>query len=249
MKLNIKKLLTIFFILSISLSVYGQQNQENAITDDSNSTEKTEISLFEKNPKKIDDIFSSGIAPRLQFRLGEGISYGQITRIEVLENRSNFVRETFLLGAFFNIQTIDFSVIDFKLQVSAFYPYYNAFNGMRQYSKQVILYAFDLYLGAVYTLDIIKFFSTDLSLGMHYMYQLTDEYHMNYLGLGGEISFNFPITRSWTINNSYFLSYDNANLGTNKKVQPFDAAYQYHISLGVSYSKKHQNNFYYFGRK
>ena len=85
------------------------------------------------------------------------------------------------------------------------------------------------------------------SLGMHYMYQLTDEWHMHYLGLGITTGFELPISAGWTIVNRNFFSYDNANLGPNKLIQPFYASYQYHINLGVRYSRRVRNEYCYIG--
>ena len=80
---------------------------------------------------------------------------------------------------------------------------------------------------------------------MHYMYQLTDEYHMHYLGLGAMLGIEFPISRGWTIVSKNYFAYDNANLGKNKLVQPFYGSYQYHINLGVRYSRRVNNSFSY----
>lgn len=180
------------------------------------------------------------------FTFNEGISYSQITRIEEMENRSNFVRETFLIGAFVNCKTDDFWIFDLELQLSGYYPFRYAFNGMQQFPKNQLNYAFDMFFGAVYSFDDFKSVLIDTSLGLHYMYQLTDEYHMNYVGLGFQGTLEFPLSKNWTIVNNYFFSYDNANLGSNKKVQLFDASYQYHIDLGVRFTKTQLNEFFYF---
>ena len=55
---------------------------------------------------------SSFTMPSLVFT--EGATFNQITRIEVLENRSNFVRENFLVGAYFNVSTADLWLLDFE---------------------------------------------------------------------------------------------------------------------------------------
>jgi len=185
------------------------------------------------------------VEPWFNVVFDEGVTYGQITRIEKMENRSNFVRETFLAGAFFNVETVDFWLVDFMLQINGYYPFYNAFNGMRQYPKQVLLYAVDGYFGAVYHFDYIKYLPIDLSMGLHYMYQLTDEYHMSYVGLGILQTLKFPLTERWTLVNNYFFSFDDANLGSNKNIQKFEGSYQYHIDIGIRYSGKVLNSYYY----
>ena len=184
--------------------------------------------------------------PKLIFT--EGASFNQITRIEVQPERSNFVRENFLLGAYCDISTKDFWFVDFDLKLAAYYPLANRFNGMDQKAKNMFNYAIDLFFGAKYTYEGFKYIILEGSAGLHYMYQITDEFHLNYAGLGLSGSITFPISKGWSLVNSYFFSYDNANLGSNAKVQPYDASYQYHIELGVRYSKKVQNKYYYLGK-
>lgn len=183
------------------------------------------------------------------FVFTEGVTYNQITRIEVQEKSSNFVRENFLAGAYFNMQTDGLWLVDLELNLAAYYPFYNAFNGMAQKAKNMFNYGVDLYFGAKYSFDFLKYVNIEASVGLHYMYQLTDEYHMNYVGLGTLDSIVFPISHRWSIVNSYFFAYDNPNLGTNAKVQPFDASYQYHIDLGVRYSKASPNSYSYIMAK
>ena len=179
------------------------------------------------------------------FIFDEGISYCQVTRIEKLSDRSNFVRENMMIGAYFTTQTVGLPMFDLELDVSAYYPFYQAFNGMEQTPRNVLNYAFDGYLAATGTYKKFEYVNLTGSIGMHYMYQLTDEYHMNYLGLGATVGLEFPISQGWTVVNRNFFSYDNANLGKNKLVQPFYGSYQYHINLGVRYSRRVRNTYSY----
>ncbi len=179
------------------------------------------------------------------FIFDEGISYCQVTRIEKLEDRSNFVRENMMIGAYFSTQTVGFPFCDLQLDVSAYYPFYQAFNGMKQAPRNVLNYALDSYLAFKVDYTELEYVIFTGSLGMHYMYQLTDEWHMNYLGLGLSTGFELPISKSWTIVNRNHFSYDNANLGPNKFMQHFRAAYQYHINLGVRYSRRVFNEYCY----
>lgn len=215
-----KKLFTLLLALSSTLFLFAQEEE--------NSTEKY--------------VF--------KYRINEGASYGQITRIETQDNRSNFVRETMLAGAFCNFQTVDlYEKLDLTLQLAAYYPVYNAFNGMKQYPKNKLNYAIDAFFGPTVTNQKLKWVPIDFSMGLHTMYQLTDEYHMVYVGLGFLTTLNFPLTERWTIINSYFFSIDDANLGSNKNVQPFKISYQYHIDLGFRYSKRAKNDYYYIAKK
>ena len=179
------------------------------------------------------------------FIFDEGISFCQVTRIEKLEDRSNFVRENMMLGAYFSTQTFGLPLCEVQLDVSAYYPFYQAFNGMKQVPKNVLNYALDGYLALKIDYDAFKYVIFTGSLGMHYMYQLTDEWHMHYLGLGLTTGFELPVSKSWTIVNRNLFSYDDANLGTNKLMQRFRASYQYHINLGVRYSRRVHNEYSY----
>lgn len=230
-----KYLFILFILLSISEGIFASP-KENSDSDTKTIENTTEDTKSKTSPLWFD------------FSFNEGISYGQITRIESMENRSNFVRENFLIGAFVNCKTDDFWIFDLELQLAGYYPFLTTFNGMQQFPKNPINYAFDLFFGAVYSFDLFKYVLIDTSLGLHYMYQLTDEYHMNYVGLGFQGTLEFPIAKNWTLVNNYFVSYDNANLGSNKKVQLFDGAYQFHIDLGIRYSRKVVNNYSYIGK-
>lgn len=179
------------------------------------------------------------------FIFDEGISYCQVTRIEKLDDRSNFVRENMMMGAYFSTQTVGLPVADLQLDVSAYYPFYQAFNGMEQHPRNVVNYALDSYLALKKEYNEYKYVDFTGSLGMHYMYQLTDEWHMHYLGLGLTAEIKLPISPGWTIVNRYFFSYDDANLGSNKLMQRFRASYQYHINLGVRYSRRVRNEYSY----
>lgn len=214
-----KKLFTVVMMLFAAAVVFAQENEES-------ESQK-------KWPLWFDLVYT------------ESASFNQITRIEVQEESSNFVRETFLAGANVNISTSGLWIFDLELQLGAYYPFKNAFNGMTQKSRNMFNYAIDGYFGAKYTFDKIKFVVIEASVGMHYMFQLTDEYYMDYVGLGTYDSFIFPITKNISVINSYFFSYDNPNLGSNAKVQPFDASYQYHIDLGIRVSRAVPNKYSY----
>ena len=179
------------------------------------------------------------------FIFDEGISFCQLTRIEKLEDRSNFVRENMMIGGYFSTQTVGLPLCELQLDLSAYYPFYQAFNGMKQVPKNVLNYAADGYLALKVEYDVFKYVIFTGSLGMHYMYQLTDEWHMHYLGLGITTGFELPISRGWSIVNRNMFSYDDANLGKNKIIQRFTAAYQYHINLGVRYSRRIDNEYCY----
>lgn len=215
-----KKLFLAFLFIVLSVPLFSQETEPNTID-----------------------------GGKFNFVFDEGVSYAQVTRVEHQTNRSNFVRENMMIGAFFNFQTVNLSKLDFIEQVSVYYPFYNAFNGMRQFPKNMFNYAIDNFTGITADYKKLKYINFDFSLGMHYMFQMTDEWPMSYLGIGLQTGMNFPISRYWTILNTYLISFDNANIGPNKLMQPFEISYQYHINLGVRYSRRAPNTYCYIKPK
>lgn len=181
------------------------------------------------------------------FVFDEGISFDMITRLQKQDDykRSDFVWQNYLVGAYFDATTVNMKPVNSMIRVATYYPFKNTFNGMEQFSKQTLLYAFDLYAGPVFHADMWKYVMLNFSAGLHYMYQLSDEYHLHYLGAGLLLGVELPVAHRWTIVNNGTFTLDYANFGTNSKVQPFDYSWSYQISLGVRYSKKKLNKYAY----
>lgn len=237
-----KKIYSLFFVFFLfSLSLYSQIQTSEVDTENTSEVIVSDESDSE-NEGWIPAIVNS--YRNLSVRFDEGISYAQLTRIEKMEDRSNFVRENMMLGTYVKFTTVDFSKIDYLIKLSAFYPFYNAFNGMQQQSRNMFNYAINNYFGMVYTDNQLGYVEINYSLGFHYMYQLTDEWKMHYVGLGGAVELAIPLTQHWSIIESNFFSFDNPNVGKNRSIQPFDAAYQFQFDLGVRYSKRCPNAVY-----
>lgn len=203
-------------------------------------------------PEAADEIDSKTGFPKIKQRpfimFNEGAAYTLITRLEKQDKRSNFVRQNHLAGLFFSLQTENMKPVNSMIRIAAYYPFFNTFNGMQQYPKQTILYAFDLLAAPMIQADMWKYVRLNFAGGLHYMYQLTDEYHMNYLGGGLLAGVELPLARRWTILTDGTATLDYPNLGTNRLVQPFDFAWQYNVSVGVRYSKKGENKYAYIHR-
>ena len=185
--------------------------------------------------------------PYLMF--DEGITWASITRLEKQEKCSNFVWNDNLVGAYFGFQTKNIQPTDSIVRIAAFYPYAHYFNDVEQTAKQTILYAFDLFAGPLFRADMWKYVGLNFAFGLHYMYQLSDEYHYNYLGLGLLAGTEYPIASCWTVLLDGMFTLDYPNLGSNKVVLPFDYSWQYHFNLGVRYSKKGRNSYSYIGSR
>lgn len=240
MKMNfnkLKKTSAFLLFLFFGLNFLNAEESDILKTEQQDSTKKeTEINPRTGFPE---------ITKKPFVMFNEGFSFAQVTRIEKMENRSNFVRENYLAGLYFGIQTENMMPVNSMIRISAFYPVYNTFNGMQQFSKQTILYAFDLFAGPMIQTDMWKYIRLNFAGGLHYMYQLTDEYHMHYLGLGALAGCELPVAKRWTILLNGLFTLDYPNFGTNRLVQPFSYAWQYHLELGLRYSKRGENKYSY----
>lgn len=139
-------------------------------------------------------------------------------------DRSNFVWQNYFVEVCLTLQVENIKYINPMFRIAAYYPFYNTFNGMQQFPKQTILYAFDVFTEPAFKTNI-KDIRFTLTPGIHYMYQLSDEYHLNYLGGGISAGIELPVARHWSILNNGTITLDYANSGTNKDIQNFDISY------------------------
>lgn len=179
---------------------------------------------------------------------GGGISWTRLTRIQLHNDRSNFVWQDDMFGFYYAIQTGNLPV-NFLGKISLYYPYHYEFNKVEQIPKQTVLYAGDLDLGPVWTFPLWEICRVNLSPVVHYRYQLSDKYHHNDLGLGALAVMEFPISKRFTILLNSEFSYDCGNLGSNRQIQKFDHVWAYTFDLGLKYTKRHSNSFYYIKTK
>lgn len=177
-----------------------------------------------------------------------GFSWQHLTRIQQNKVRSNFVWEDDFIGAFYSCQTGNLPV-NIYAKLGVLYPYHSMFNKMEQKSKQVILYAFDVNAGPIWTFDIFEAFKLDLSPMIHYRYQLSDKFHHNDLGLGAMATVEFPVTRKFSVLLNGEFAYDFFNLGTNARMQKYDNMFSYNVDLGFRISTRGANKFYYVKNK
>lgn len=185
----------------------------------------------------------SSVSPdRMFFVFEEGVSIASVTRIQKVFGRSNFVWQDAMIGGYSTVKTNNFPVHDILFRFQAFYPFQHQFNGMEMFAKQTILYAFDAFTGPYFVWEFNKHVRFNMTPGLHYMYQLSDEYHLNYAGLGTILGTEFPVSEKWTVMLNGSFTYDYANIGSNRNVQPFDYSWQWGASLGIRYSKRIKNN-------
>lgn len=186
---------------------------------------------------------------KFSIMMNYGIAWAKITRIQTQEKRSNFVWQDDLIGLFYSLQSRN-APLNFLAKISAYYPYQYEFNKFPQKSKQVILYAFDLDFGPIWTIPIFKIATLDLCPLLNIRYQLSDKFHHIDLGIGVLAGLEFPISQGFTILLNGEFIYSNGNLGTNNRMQPYNYVWSYNAQLGVRFSKKRApNQFYYIKPK
>jgi hypothetical protein len=194
-----------------------------------------------------DAVPETGAAPKKpSIVFNEGLAAGFVTRIIKQEKRSNFVFEDTMAGAFFGIRTMDMRPVDFLVRVAAYYPLDFTFNKVPQIPKNIIRYAADVFAGVNFAVgwDFLRF---DISPGIHFLLQNSDRWNYAHLGAGLYLGMELPLATRWTILVGGMASFDYGNLGSNRRMEPYDIAYQYQLDLGVRYSKKKPNGFTYLG--
>ena len=169
-----------------------------------------------------------------------GLSYANVTRIQKQEGRSNFVWQNNLFGAFAELQSKNMKPVNSLLRLSIYYPLTHTFNDMSQI-QGMFLYAFDLFAAPFIEASMWDYVYLKFGLGLHYMYQLTDEFYFHYLGVGALVGLELPVAPRWTIILDGNFNLDYPNLGSNRIVQPYEYSWQYHIDFGVRYSKLSEN--------
>lgn len=173
-----------------------------------------------------------------------GLSFEQITRIQKQEERSNFVWRDDLAGAFFSVQTKN-APINFIAKIGAYYPFHSTFNYVPQNSKQVLVYAFDLNIGPIWSFPLWNIVTLDLSPVINLRYQMYDFFHHIDLGCGIIAGLEFPISSLFTILLNGEFTYDYGNLGSNANIRIYDAVFSYGAQLGFRISKRSRNTFSY----
>lgn len=201
-----------------------------------------------------------GLNPRTGFPLikdkpfitfNEGVTFSQVTRIVDQKDykRSNFVWQDYLIGAFFELETVNMRPCDSLLRIAGYYPFHYTFNGMEQQAKQAILYAVDAYWGPLFKTDMWKYVVIDFSFGPHFLYQLSDEYHHIELGGAVLLGTELPLARRWSILLKGLGSFDYGNLGSNREMNPYTIVYNLQCELGIRYSRKNENKYSYIRRR
>lgn len=231
-----KKLLILFLLISSCMCLLPAQTEGQPVLIQPSSDSVQSQQEFEAYRNGFFLLFDQGATAAWN------------TRIIKQTERSNFVFEDFLAGLYFTTRTKNFSsLLPIKLpfellgRVAAYYPLSHTFNKYPQPPVNMLNFGVDVFLAPVVQINFWDYAYLDIAAGPHFLYQKSDRWHYVHLGIGGMLGVQMPLARRWTLllNGMAFL--DNANLGSNKKMEVYDIAWQYQASFGFRYSKRAPN--------
>lgn len=235
-------------VLSAVQPVWAKKAEKNVETPP--ETEAAVSTVPETSGEELDPKTGFPVIKNKPFIMfNEGFAFSQVTRLIKQDERSNFVWQDYLVGLYTGFQTVNMRPLNSMVRLSVFYPFYHTFDGMKQDSKQTILYAFDLFAGPMIQTDMWKYVRLNFALGPHYMYELSDEYHHHDLGGGLMAGMELPVARRWTILMNGYFTLDYGNIGTNRTIEPYDFEWSYQLEFGVRYSRKGENKYAYIHKR
>lgn len=240
-----KKLLILFLLISSCMCLLPAQTEEQPVLiQPEEQPVLTQPSSDSVQSQQEFEAYRNGFF--LLFDQGATAAWN--TRIIKQTERSNFVFEDFLAGLYFTTRTKNFSsLLPIKLpfellgRVAAYYPLSHTFNKYPQPPVNMLNFGVDVFLAPVVQINFGDYAYLDLAAGPHFLYQKADRWHYVHLGIGGMLGVQMPLARRWTLLLNGMASLDNANLGSNKKMEVYDLAWQYQASFGFRYSKRAPN--------
>ena len=239
-----KKLLILFLLISSCMCLLPAQTEEQPVLiQPEEQPVLTQPSSDSVQSQQEFEAYRNGFF--LLFDQGATAAWN--TRIIKQTGRSNFVFEDFLAGLYVTTRTKNFSsllpVIPFEVlaRVAAYYPLSHTFNDYPQPPVNMLNFGVDVFLAPVVQINFGDYAYLDLAAGPHFLYQKADRWHYVHLGIGGMLGVQMPLARRWTLLLNGMASLDNANLGSNKKMEVYDLAWQYQASFGFRYSKRAPN--------
>jgi hypothetical protein len=178
-------------------------------------------------------------------KLFASYSYGAVaswlTRIIDQSERSNFVFRDFLPGAYFGAELRNVKYITPMARLTVYYPMTSSFNKVPQYPSNPLHYGIDLLTGFHFGFNIKDIVRLHAGPALHMFFLNAERWNYFNLGAAAVVGVEVPLTPRWTLLVDGIASFDSGNLGANRKMEPFDTAFQYQAGIGCRYSKKHQN--------
>jgi hypothetical protein len=175
-------------------------------------------------------------ANRLFVVFSEGAACSWLTRIIMQTERSNFVFEDFLPGAYFRVDLQVNEYIAPMARIGVFYPLISTFNRFPQEPKTPLHFGVDMMPGVMFSTPELKYFRLNGGPALHFFFLNADRWNYFDLGLAAFVGVELSLFTNWTLLCNGYASIDNGNLGGNRNMEPFDIAYQYQVDIGVRYS-------------
>jgi hypothetical protein len=202
--------------------------------------EEIEESALIEKIDKIDKIF---------FTFNQGATAAWLTRIITQTERSNFVFRDFLPGLYFGAELRTIKYVIPMARLAAYYPLISTFNLMPQKPKTPLHFAADMVLGARFEPFNMKYLRVNAGPALHMFFLNAERWNYFNLGAAAVAGIELPLASRWTLLVDGYASLDNGNLGTNRRMEPFDIVWQYQVDIGFRYSRKMENGTSLFGRE
>ena len=189
-------------------------------------------------PSETDNLNPQGGDGKLFPQFSQGVTAAWLTRIVNQAGRSNFVFRDFLPGLYFSAELHNVKYVTPAVRIAAYYPLISTFNLMPQESKTPLHFGADFFAGLRFEWEMNRFIRVNCGPGLHLFFLSSDRW--NYLDMGAAVfaGIEFLLNSRWSLLAGGFASLDNGNLGTNRRMEPFDIAYQYQIDFGFRYSTR-----------
>lgn len=217
----------------------AKQAEKAKIKEDIESDRAMRKTTLEETSKKAE-------IPYFYFDIEEGLELAQVTRIVLKDDRSNFVFNDTLVGAYVNVKTTGFKFVNPMIKASALMGMGEIFNNMKV-STSTFNWGADFLAGLDYKFSFWDYAYLNFAPAFHLLYQDTDRFNYLNMGIAGYASFEMPLAYHWTIALSGQISYDWGNFGSNALLETYDYVWQKSASIGVRYSGRHVNKYNYIG--
>ena len=222
-------------VLTLGLpALYAQETEETEIVE----AIRPPLPVVQLNDKT-DKIF---------FTFNQGASASWLTRVINQNERSNFVFRDFLPGLYFGTELRNIPYIVPMMRLAAYYPLASTFNLMPQKPVTPLHYAVDMVLGLRFEPFNMKYVRINAGPALHIFFLNADRWNYVNLGAAAVMGIELPLASRWTLLVDGYASIDNGNLGANRRMEPFDIAWQYQLDIGFRYSKIKGNDTSLFGK-
>jgi hypothetical protein len=193
--------------------------------------------------------FGTDMRDKLFVTFSYGAVASWLTRIIDQTERSNFVFRDFLPGLYFGAELRNVKYITPIARLTAYYPLASTFNYMSQKPKTPLHFGIDFYTGFRFEFNIKEIVRLHAGPALHMFFLNAERWNYFNLGAAAVAGVEVPLTRRWTLLVDGIASLDSGNLGANRKMEPFDTAFQYQAGIGCRYSKKMQNEKFLFAKR